>query len=100
MNTARWQRARLAYRTAHPLCELCKLRGRTVASTCVDHIIPRNKGGAMWNDRNFQSLCNPCHTAKTAWENGHGLSVRVLDDGTLVEEGWEPPAGMRKGVRE
>ena len=62
---ARWQRLRVAFMAAHPLCALCEQRGRTTAATLVDHIQPINDGGAVLDEDNLQSLCVECHAAKT-----------------------------------
>ena len=50
-----------------PLCEDCLEVGLTVIATEVDHV-----DGDEWNnaDENHRSLCKPCHSAKTARENG------------------------------
>ena len=62
-----WQKARLAWLKAHPLCEECLRQGRTTPATVVDHIIP-HKGDKhlFWRSENWQSLCTACHNAKTA----------------------------------
>lgn len=49
------------------LCQSCLQRGAITEATCVDHIIPvAHGGGDSWD--NLQSLCAPCHSAKTARE--------------------------------
>lgn len=50
-----------------PLCEHCKREGRLTPATQVDHIDgdPENNAPA-----NLASLCAPCHSLKTARENG------------------------------
>lgn len=48
-----------------PLCRHCLASGRVTAATEVDHVIPLHKGGSD-TDGNCQSLCGPCHRAKTA----------------------------------
>ena len=63
-----WQKARLAWLKAHPLCEECLRQGRTTPATVVDHIIP-HKGDKhlFWDSaNNWASLCTACHNAKTA----------------------------------
>lgn len=66
-----WQRARLAYLQHHPLCVQCESEGKVTAASVVDHITP-HKGdkGLFWDSNNWQALCKPCHSRKTAKEDG------------------------------
>ncbi|PWV99569.1 HNH endonuclease [Mangrovibacter plantisponsor] len=49
------------------LCQSCLKQGRAVEASCVDHIIAKAQSGTD-EDSNLQSLCWPCHAAKTARE--------------------------------
>ncbi|HCP6936121.1 TPA: HNH endonuclease [Escherichia coli] len=49
------------------LCQLCLRAGVVSEAKTVDHIIPKAHGGTD-ADSNLQSLCWPCHKAKTARE--------------------------------
>ncbi|OVB21883.1 HNH endonuclease, partial [Escherichia coli] len=49
------------------LCQLCLRAGVVREAKTVDHIIPKAHGGTD-ADSNLQSLCWPCHKAKTARE--------------------------------
>jgi 5-methylcytosine-specific restriction protein A len=49
------------------LCQECKRQGRVAAGHQVDHIIPLWAGGSD-EDNNKETLCIPCHDAKTARE--------------------------------
>ncbi len=49
------------------LCQLCLRAGVVREAKTVDHIIPKSHGGTDV-DSNLQSLCWPCHKAKTARE--------------------------------
>lgn len=49
------------------LCQLCLRGGVVREAKTVDHIIPKAHGGTD-ADSNLQSLCWPCHKAKTARE--------------------------------
>ncbi|EMV0004341.1 hypothetical protein HmCmsJML070_00422 [Escherichia coli] len=49
------------------LCQLCLRAGVVREAKTVDHIIPKAHGGSD-ADSNLQSLCWPCHKAKTARE--------------------------------
>ena len=66
-NSAAWRRLRAAVLDAEPLCRECAKAGRTTAASCVDHI----DGDSHNNDTsNLQPLCSPCHSRKTAREDG------------------------------
>lgn len=67
-SSARWQAARAAQLARAPLCARCTEQGRTTAATVCDHITPVRLGGDFWDTRNYQSLCRPCHQAKSASE--------------------------------
>ncbi len=61
-----WRKLRLMYLRANPLCVVCG-----DAANEVDHIRPRARGGGDdWS--NLQALCKPCHSRKTAREQGGG----------------------------
>lgn len=68
----KWQAARLGYLQKHPLCVHCLARGHVVAATDVDHIKPHGGDPVLFWDfeNNVQSLCHPCHSLKTATEDG------------------------------
>jgi 5-methylcytosine-specific restriction protein A len=68
---AKWEKARLDYLRAHPLCVHCLARGVITASTVVDHIEPhRGNKELFWDSANWQALCDPDHNRKTATEDG------------------------------
>lgn len=94
----RWQRVRLMYLRAHPLCVACELAGRVTPATDVDHIVPKRWGGRDAED-NFQSLCHACHTRKTdretrrgRWQGGRMAQVILV--------GGPPGAGKTHYVHE
>lgn len=64
----KWQQARKGWLAKNPLCVECKKAGRVKEATVVDHIIPHRGDKALFwdSERNWASLCGPCHTAKTA----------------------------------
>lgn len=47
------------------LCVACRAQGLVTVATEVDHIVPLSEGGGD-NESNLQSLCKPCHDAKSA----------------------------------
>ncbi len=64
--TAAWRRLRAAKLAAEPLCEVCKLRGRTVLARAVDHVIAIAKGGPAFPPLSgLMSMCIECHNYKT-----------------------------------
>ena len=67
-STARWQAARAAQLARAPLCAMCAESGHTTAATVCDHKQPVRLGGDFWDSSNYQSLCRPCHQAKSASE--------------------------------
>jgi 5-methylcytosine-specific restriction enzyme A len=68
-----WRKARkqALERDGH-LCQECIKQGVATLATDVDHI--QNKASGGTDDlSNLQSLCNPCHKAKTIKERSSGL---------------------------
>lgn len=51
-----------------PLCRACLKRGIESPADEVDHIVPLSRGGSDTR-ANKQSLCVPCHAAKTRAED-------------------------------
>lgn len=67
----KWQRYRLRFLASHPLCHYCSLEGRVTASTVVDHSEPhRGDMVLFWRTELHVASCGPCHSAKTAREEG------------------------------
>jgi 5-methylcytosine-specific restriction enzyme A len=62
---ARWRKLRDLVLHEEPICRVCKRK----ASTDVDHIVPKSRGGTDAR-ANLQGLCKPCHSTKTAKEDG------------------------------
>lgn len=68
---ADWRTVRRMHLAEHPLCVECQKFGRTVLAHHVDHITPHKGDRNLFVDRNnLQSLCAPCHSRKTAVEDG------------------------------
>jgi 5-methylcytosine-specific restriction protein A len=64
----RWRRARARFLRAHPLCVRCG-----AVATVVDHKVPhRGNPTLFWDEANWQSMCKPCHDAKTARQGRWG----------------------------
>lgn len=67
----KWQQARAGYLALHPLCAECERNGRIDIARELDHIVPHKGDMALfWKRSNWQGLCKPCHSAKTAREDG------------------------------
>jgi len=62
-----WRKLRSLVLAREPLCRECARRGKIVAATEVDHIVPLSRGGTNELD-NLQPLCKSCHSRKTAKE--------------------------------
>ena len=63
----RWARLRIMVLRREPICRIC---GKAEA-TEVDHIVTKARGGDD-SYANLQGLCKPCHSRKTATEDGGG----------------------------
>ncbi|MBP7336877.1 HNH endonuclease [Niveispirillum sp.] len=68
---SKWERARAEFLACNPWCVRCKEAGRQVQASHVDHITPhRGDDRLFWSRSNWQALCRPCHSSKTAAEDG------------------------------
>jgi 5-methylcytosine-specific restriction endonuclease McrA len=55
----------------HPLCIYCLKQDKLTPTQEVDHIVPHlGDKDLFWDEKNLQALCKPCHSAKTAREDG------------------------------
>ena len=70
LNQARWRvvRKRILDRDGWR-CVLCGKYGNE-----CDHVLSIERGGAVWDETNLQTLCQACHIAKTARENQRTLT--------------------------
>ncbi|HFS7511834.1 TPA: HNH endonuclease [Enterobacter roggenkampii] len=67
-----WDRTRLrVLKRDKGLCQACLRRDAITEATCVDHVLSLAHGGDD-SDGNLESLCTPCHSAKTARERLSG----------------------------
>ena len=78
----RWNKARAAFLSEHPLCQDCERRGLLIAATVVDHIQPhRGDYAVFWDQDNWQPLCATCHGRKTIAEvNARNAKKLVATD--------------------
>jgi 5-methylcytosine-specific restriction protein A len=67
--TSFWKRKRTLQLSIQPLCQSCLLQGIVAQAVAVDHVFPWRviQGDAFYINL-FQSLCTPCHSTKTAYE--------------------------------
>lgn len=82
-DSAAWRKARADYLAKHRTCEV---PGCPKKSGHVDHKVPRARGGASLDDRNFQALCHSHHSSKTAQSDG-GFGNRSGGKVKLVVKG-------------
>lgn len=63
-NTPEWKKKSKAFLFQHPFCVRCGAK-----AILVDHIIPhRGNGVLFWDESNWQSMCQSCHSIKTRQE--------------------------------
>ncbi|HKD60534.1 MAG TPA: HNH endonuclease signature motif containing protein [Terracidiphilus sp.] len=78
---AAWQKARVGFLAAHPICVDPDRRhiGEIRSAVEVDHITPhRGDRVLFWDSRNWQGLCKSCHSFKTAKHDGaFGRNVQI-----------------------
>ncbi len=68
-----WERVTRAYLAMHTRCAECGGR-----SQVVDHIQPhRGDKVLFWDRSNWQPMCRPCHSRKTATHDGGFGNVRI-----------------------
>ncbi|UVM07049.1 HNH endonuclease [Pseudomonas laurylsulfatiphila] len=70
----KWQRERLVFLKANPLCVYCQRESRVEAASVVDHKVPhRGDWSVFWDRKNWQALCKRCHdSTKKVEEAGMG----------------------------
>lgn len=80
-----WNKLRLHIleRDKH-LCQPCLAKNRVSPARQVDHITPKANGGTD-DETNLQAICDPCHKAKTARDNGQTPRPQIGTDGWPIE---------------
>ena len=78
MRSNEWKKTRYEYLCAHPLCELCKEKGRYVSARCIHHIVEIETGRTdhecrdiALNPNNLQALCFECHAEVHRLKGSH-----------------------------
>lgn len=70
-DSPRWKRLRAQVLAAQPLCPDCKLLGRIVVATHVDHVVSITDAPHLaWDLSNLRGLCHAHHSEKTAQVDG------------------------------
>lgn len=82
----KWQKARVDFLRAHPLCAYHMKRGQVVAATVVDHKVPhRGDLKLFWDRKNWQGLCKACHDSVKAKEEKSGRVAGCGLDGMPID---------------
>lgn len=86
-----WRKTQQQQLAREPMCRPCAGIGRATFATQVDHIKTRANGGNE-DASNLQSICEPCHTLKTAKEaavaRGATFGGHVKVKPTIGPDGW------------
>lgn len=72
-NSTTWRKLRASILDGEPLCRICAAAGRITGASHVDHVDGDDSNN---NPDNLQPLCAPCHSSKTAREDGGFGNVR------------------------
>jgi 5-methylcytosine-specific restriction protein A len=75
-NDPEWRKHSKQFRIDNPLCAC----GCGRPSEEVDHIIPINIGGSMWDKRNHQALSKHCHFRKSGRESHKMYEEYIFND--------------------
>lgn len=80
--SCQWVALRRQQLGALPFCAECLRAGRYTLASEVDHVVPhRNDERLFFDPSNLQSLCKPCHSVKTAREDGgFGRANHIQDE--------------------
>jgi 5-methylcytosine-specific restriction enzyme A len=68
--SAHWRRLAKRQLREHPLCAACTRKGLAVPAVEADHVERHHGDSVKFFCGALQSLCHPCHEAKTAGEEG------------------------------
>jgi len=86
--TKQWSTLRKIQLSKKPLCASCLSKGIVTQAHHVDHVFPWSQIGTHAFTRNiYQSLCAPCHSVKTSYEQAgiyklygtHTIDYRLSD---------------------
>ena len=77
--TVRWRKLSLWLRRVEPLCRPCRLAGKTVLATQVDHIDEDYPD--FFDVANLQPICARCNLEKEIKRKGYRPRVPIGTDG-------------------
>lgn len=82
----KWTQTSIKYRTNNPECVECGKPYPTIKGLVLDHIIPIEQDGSIWNEANHQSMCaKPCHARKSqADKKGYKGNYKLLPNGKKI----------------
>lgn len=82
----KWQKARLTFLAANPLCCRCEAKGRLIPATVVNHRIPhRGDLKLFWDRKNWEPVCKPCHDGPIQREERSGIVHGTGRDGRPLD---------------
>lgn len=77
-----WRNLRKLVLSRDPVCRICQRNAATVA----DHVIPHKGQWSLFTDlNNLQGICRPCHSIKTAKEDGGWGNARQPNAGPTAQ---------------
>lgn len=97
---SKWDRSRLTFLKANPLCVMCQQQGHIVAATVVDHIIPHKLKEALrsgereeimkaqklfWDQKNWQGLCKRHHDSTKQRMEKRGVIIGCDESGIPLD---------------
>lgn len=83
---SKWQKARLAFLAANPLCIRCEAKGRAVPAAVVDpRIQHRGNQKLFWDRNNWEPACKRCHGGEIQREERGGIVHGIGRDGRPLD---------------
>ncbi len=80
-SSKRWKSLRNFFIQKFPICAQCKRNGELNNAQVVDHVVPIRLGGSPIDQKNLQSLCNPCHNKKSGMEGAeYRKSIKIKNN--------------------
>lgn len=97
---SKWDKERLTFLKANPLCVMCQEQGRVSAATVVDHIIPHKLKESLrsndpvaiaksqklfWSRKNWQALCKQHHDSTKQRMEKRGVAIGCDENGIPLD---------------